>query len=363
MTSGVFAIPLQPHGSASRPLLDGQESPGFPLSHFVADSNNSLLRLIADDASVRQVLRYSPLLFTGPSGTGKTTLALHLASQYHLQNTNSKTTITTGADFARQYAIAAETNATIDFQHEYRSVHLLLIDDLQELVDKPAAQLQLVNVIDWLVERERPVLLTMRPLGSDSKPLHPGLISRVSSGLCIPLTEPGPAARREVLSRIADAHNLDFDEKTISLLVDQLSGTVTGLNNALLQLAAEREDKIDHHLARQFLDQQQAKQPSIHEITRAVARQLCIKVSDIRGTRRTQSIVQARGIAMLLSRQLTNCTLEQIGKYFSGRDHTTVLHACKTTSLLTQNDADARETVNEILAQFQSKQLVEKNEH
>jgi chromosomal replication initiator protein len=182
--------------------------------------------------------------------------------------------------------------------------------------------------------------------------LIPALRSRLSAGLAVPLAYPARAARRVILERLAAARGVSLPPRVLDGLAGQLQGSVPALVSAILELelsARVEGQSVDPERVRQYVaGRSTGVEPTLRQIACATAKYFGLKLSDLKGPRRCRSLVAGRGVAMLLARLFTKSSLEQIGTFFGGRDHTTVLHACRRTEKLLRRDRATRLAVADL---------------
>lgn len=358
MVSGVFSIPLELNRSGGN-QQDRKNGSTWMLREFVSGDENALVRVVAEALRQGRPL-YNPIVFYGPAGTGKSLLAQGLAGNWKKANPRSRMIAMSGADLARHFANAVDTDAVSEFRGRLQQAALLVVDGIEQLSGHEAAQRELVLALDQLTERQQRVLATASQLPTEISGLLPGLASRLSAGLTVPLSAPGPLARQRIVERLAAVRHLQLSPQVVQLLacgspaVPHFLNTVPQLDQALSRLsetATLAGVPIDEQLADNYLREES---PSRHATLKSIATQVAlhfqVKTADLRGATRRQQIVRARGIAMYLARTLTDNSLQQVGKYFGDRDHSTVLHACRKTESLLDSDPAIRETVN-ILAE------------
>jgi chromosomal replication initiator protein len=304
---------------------------------------------------------YNPVVLCGGTGTGKSLLAHGVAGRFRDQNKGARIVFTTGADFARDYALALQTDSLQDMRHKYRRASLLVIDDLHEIASKTGAQNELIRTLNSSLKRDRGVVATLRQSPLETASLLPGLASRLSGGLLVPLQPPGEAARRQILEQLAAARGASLTTDVIDLIVAGIPGasskpvTVPQLQailNRLDSCPSSPGEEIDEQQVRECLiSRQSAVEPQLRSIAKHVCKYFKVRLTDLRGPARQQKIVRSRGVAMLLARRLTANSLEQIGRYFGNRDHTTVLHACRKTESMMESDPSIRQAVEELVLQ------------
>lgn len=380
MISGVFTIPLSNDASiapasdvprASAPVLGVESNPSpvaaqFPShlpSHFIVGPENALVRLVAESL-LGDGSRYNPIVLYGATGMGKSTLVHALATQRSQLRPGIATMVTTGADFARAFAHAVETDSVEDFRERYARCELVVLDDVHRLASKPAAQQELLAMLDRAVERGTLVVATLRNPPLETRNLLPGLASRLSGGLIVPLVPPHAEARRLIVEQIVAAQQIPLAEGLIEQLANPPAGgrmpftTAVQLRHAVLQLAGRAQAQnrsLDASLVAEIAAEHvpQAKLLG-KQILAAVARQFQLPQAELKGSSRKQAIVQARGLAMHLCRQLTNASYAEIGRWFGKRDHTTVMNACRRTESLLEADPHLRHVASELAAHFAS---------
>lgn len=383
---GVFTIALDASGEE-----DNGPASAWPLRQFVGGAENALAR-VAAEAVLNPSPRYNPVVFCGPTGVGKSHLMHGLArrcrssqgrpearrgevaanptphsaalgaamsgsgsggaSSAEGKRPAAKVVIVSGADFARSYAHAVETDTLAHHRARLVQAALFVLDGLEELVKKPPAQQELIHTLDAARDEGTQVLVASREPLAPGGALLPGLASRLSGGLVVPLTLPGPEARRALLDAILQDRPEAMTEEARALLADALCGTADELRHAVLQLceaAAHEERPVPADAVRHYLDEQaDQRRPTLNKIATQVARRFRLRLTDLQGKTRRREVVQARGVAMLLARQLTGASYETVGRHFGGRDHTTVMHACRRTTELLGADPTLQRAVQEL---------------
>jgi chromosomal replication initiator protein len=295
---------------------------------------------------------FSPLVLYGPSGTGKSHLVRGLAKQWLERRKQARVVCLTAAEFAGQYAEKID-NRTIDvWRKQLRQAELFVLEDLGQLAGKLSAQQELLHALDALEQRDAAVVVTSRWAPAEMSTLAAGLQSRLESGLCVPLSLPGAEARHAIVCELAAAQRLKLSDQAARALSDALPVTAPELAGALAQLELESRSEqtaLDEALIRKYLASRQSRrQPSLQAIASQTARYYALRVTDLKSSSRRRAVVAARDTAMYLARQMTAKSLKQIGDYFGGRDHTTVLHGCRKTEHLLQSDPGARLAVLEL---------------
>ncbi len=361
MVSGIFSIPLEAYDSQSNAAHGDSVPREVVLREYIGSEENRLVQLAADSLLDRHP-QYNPLVLYGPTGTGKSFLALGLAERWRIKYPQDAVIVTCGPDFARSYANAVDTDNLTAFRKKARSADLFVLDDVQQMRQKQAAQGELARAIDDLLQRGSAILMTDNTPPSVDKSLLGALRSRLLSGLVVPLAAPGPPARKLLLHRLAAMHEVSFSDDAIELLagtsLDDSSRqlTVPRLNHAVIQLGhgdnADKQ-KVNVHHVRQFLnDRAEQQQPTLRIITTLVAKHFSFTARELRGSSRRRNVVRARGVAMLLAWNMTNNSLEAVGKYFGSRDHTTVLHACRKTETRQETDPAIARALEELRSQL-----------
>jgi len=361
VVNDVFSIPLEAYGSAVRPSRSRHQDPPINLRQYIGGEENLMVRA-AMDSSRQGTAAYNPIVFFGPSGTGKSLLAQGLATRWQQQNRGAKLLAITGAEFAHEYRNAVQTDSLNDLRKKYRSLELLVIDNLDETAGKTGAQTELTQTLNALFESDRRVIATLKLAPIEDGRLMPSLASRLSGGLTVPLCPPGLPARRLILQRLGELHSIDLSDTVVDLIADFLPKaaahppTVPQLNSTILQLdnfAKKDAQPIDEHLARRCLASRHVcPRLDLQSVIKKVSKYFNLKAADLKGPTRRQHVVRARGVAILLARQLTDKSLEQLGRHFGNRDHTTVLHACRKTESLIQSDPAIRRAVDELTLQL-----------
>jgi chromosomal replication initiator protein len=324
------------------------------LDHFVAGPENHLVELVVQSVLGDAEPYYSPIILYGRSGTGKSHLALGLATTWKSLFRRRPVVCSPAIDFARDLADAIQTRTVDDFGARYREASLLVIDDLDHLADKAAAQRELIFTLDAHRQSASRVVLTARKPPGRLSGFIPALRSRLVSGLAVPLAPPGRNARLVLFPRLAALRGLRLSEKAVEVLADGVPAPVPGLLGALGELATRhgRSGKlVDAGAARRCVAERASAarpQPSLRDIAILTARHFSLTLKVLRGPSRRQAVVAARAIAMYLARRLTSQNLRQIGRYFGGRDHTTVSYGCQKTEQRLETEPEIRHAVLEL---------------
>jgi chromosomal replication initiator protein len=379
MVDGVIDIPLP-----GWPLESADQGGTTAAGHFVAGPENRLVEVAVHSVlaeppespreqfdrrleSPPTILSYNPLVLYGPSGTGKSYLARGMAAAWKARTRQSPedrtrrvrptlVVCTTAVDFARELAEAIETQAVEEFRAKHRGAALLVVEDLGMLATRKAgklnAQEELIHTLDALLAEDRWVIATASAPPAELPDILPALKSRLTGGLTIPLAPPGPEARLAIIQQLAALRNLELPEPVAQVLAEGLGGTAPELAGSLLELVMPtrlRRGRLDLQRAKQYLaGRNRTRQPTLHEIALLTARHFSLRLADLRSSARRRALVTARGVAVYLARRLTDESLQEIGGYFGGRDHTTVLHSCRQTEELMKSDPTIRQSVESL---------------
>jgi chromosomal replication initiator protein len=179
----------------------------------------------------------------------------------------------------------------------------------------------------------------------------PALQSRLTAGLTMPIALPSAQTRVAIVQQLAERRKLDLPEAAVRVLAEGVSGAASELAGALMQLEMPvrlNGGTVDAQAVHDYLSDRRGKRPSLHDIASATALHFSLKLSDLRSPVRRRALVTARGVAVYLARHLTEESLNCIGRYFGGRDHTTVLHSCRKTEMLLESDPTVREAVDHL---------------
>jgi chromosomal replication initiator protein len=258
----------------------------------------------------------------------------------------------TAAEFAAEFAEASTRRTIPLFQSVTRQVDLMVLEDLQSLEGRPETQTQLLSLTNELLANECQIVWTCRKSPGELVKFLPRLINRFRGGVLAAMRLPGPASRQSLVEHFAASRQTGVTPAAMRNLASNLAVSPRELQAAVGRLAAiARQERraIDADLVRKFLAHDlPPPKLKLEDICREVARQFGTTATDLRSRSRDRRSALPRQCAMFLARELTRGNLVQIGKFFGGRDHSTVVHSCQRFVALLEDDADLRSTLNQI---------------
>ncbi len=341
--------PLRANGTGSRDEPDQLMNPDFTFATFVEGESNELAKAAAQQVAENVGQSYNPLLLYGGVGLGKTHLMQAVGHQVRLNNPQARVVYLHSQRFVQDMVKALKQGTMQDFMQYYRSIDTLLIDDIQFFAKKLRSQEEFFHVFNGLLEHGHQMVLTCDRYPREIDGLEERLKSRFVWGLTVQVEPPELETRVAILMKKAEAEEVDLDPAVAFFIGERIRSNVRELEGALRRVIANARftgsritiDQVKRSL-RDLLAIQD-RQVRIDNIQRTVAEYYNIKISDILSKRRNRSIARPRQMAMSLAKELTNHSLPEIGEAFGGRDHTTVLHACRKIAELRNSNADIAE--------------------
>lgn len=287
------------------------------------------------------------MLIYGPSGCGKS----HLCDLL-LQSRGAAAATVPAADFAERVSHNFKAPNVFDPASEYSPLDLLILEDVQHLCRHQAAQRVLASLVDDLRRAGTTLVCTSNQPPAELKGLIPRLANRFRGGLCVAVRTPGSASRVKLLSHFCSHLQIAIPLPVLRLFASELAVSPRELLGLLLRFEdlAQQQKKIpDARLARAFLNQEiTPQQVTVEDVAKAVARQFGVRLSDMRSPARDHVVAVPRQCAMFLARELTGEHFSKLGDYFSGRSHSTVLHACNRIRQQLDNDAGLRQQLKRV---------------
>jgi len=317
---------------------------------FVEGKSNQLAIASAKQVADNPGISYNPLFIYGNSGLGKTHLMHAIGNQIKENNSNANVVYLHSERFVNGMVQALRTNNIDKFKNFYRTVDALLIDDIQFFANKTRSVEEFFHTFNVLLEGQKQIILTSDRYPRDVEGIDDRLSSRLNSGLTIEIQPPDLETRVAILTKKAEEYHIDIPKESAFFIAKNFRSNVRDLEGALqrvvasLRLNQSTQVSLDfvHDVLRDQL-MSQNKTVTVDNIKKTVAQHFNIKTSDMDSKRRTRSITRPRQMAMALSKELTNHSLPEIGEYFGGRDHTTVLHACRKIKELCAEDTGLNE--------------------
>ncbi|MBK8306024.1 MAG: chromosomal replication initiator protein DnaA [Gammaproteobacteria bacterium] len=316
---------------------------------FVEGKSNQLARAAAQQVAQNPGGSYNPLFIYGGVGLGKTHLMHAVGNALLDSKPNARVVYLHSERFVADMVKALQLNAINDFKRYYRSVDALLIDDIQFFAGKERSQEEFFHTFNALLEGGQQMILTCDRYPKEIDGLEERLKSRFGWGLTVAVEPPELETRVAILMKKAEQANIDLPREAAFFVAQRIKSNVRELEGALKRVIASSQfmhRRIDIDLIKESLRDLlalQDKQVSLDNIQRTVAEYYKIKLSDLLSKRRSRSVARPRQLAMALAKELTNHSLPEIGEGFGGRDHTTVLHACRKIKELREYDSDIRE--------------------
>lgn len=321
----------------------------YTFDNFVEGKSNQLARAAASQVADNPGNAYNPLFIYGGTGLGKTHLLHAVGNGILLNKPNAKIAYMHSERFVQDMVKALQNNAIEKFKQYYRSVDALLIDDIQFFANKERTQEEFFHTFNALLEGNQQIILTSDRYPKEIEGVEDRLKSRFGWGLTIAIEPPELETRVAILKKKAQESQINLADEVAFFIAKRLRSNVRELEGALNRVIANanftgRAITIDFvKEALRDLLALQDKLVTIDNIQRTVAEYYKIKVADLLSKRRNRSVARPRQIAMALSKELTNHSLPEIGDAFGGRDHTTVLHACRKVKDLREESLDIKE--------------------
>lgn len=336
-------------------------NPGFTFATFVEGKSNRMAAAAAQQVAENPASHgYNPLLLYGGVGLGKTHLMHAVGNELQRRNSNAKVVYLHSERFVADMISALRNKTINEFKRFYRSVDALLIDDIQFFAGKEQSQEEFFHTFNALLENGQQIIMTCDKFPKEVDGLEERLKSRFGWGLSQPMEPPELETRVAILKKKADEAGADLTDECAFFIAQRIRSNVRELEGALRRVIAHVRftgGVIDIPLIKDALKDLialQAKQTSIDNIQKVVADYYKIKVTDLLSPRRTRSVARPRQIAMALSKVLTSHSLPEIGDNFGGRDHTTVLHACRKVEELRQTHTEVDEDFQNLLRTLSS---------
>lgn len=326
----------------------------YTFDTFVIGKGNQMAHAAALVVSEEPGTIYNPLFFYGGVGLGKTHLMHAIGHQYLSINPDKNVKYVSSETFANDFIGSIQNRTQEEFRQKYRTVDLLLVDDIQFFADKEGTQEEFFHTFNALYDDRKQIVLTSDRLPNEIPKLQERLISRFAWGLSVDITPPDLETRIAILRKKADAERLEIPNDTLSYIAGQIVSNIRELEGALVRVqafATMQNREITTSLAADALKSMikgSDKELTIDKIQKDVARYYHITVDDLKGKRRVKAIVTPRQIAMYLARELTDASFPKIGAEFGGKDHTTVLHAHEKISKAIQEDSKMKREIEEI---------------
>ncbi|MDN6180906.1 MAG: chromosomal replication initiator protein DnaA [Halomonas subglaciescola] len=330
-------------------------NPNFTFDTFVEGKSNQLARAASRQVSENPGGAYNPLFLYGGVGLGKTHLMHAVGNALAGRLENARVVYLHSERFVADMVKALQLNAINDFKRFYRSVDALLIDDIQFFAGKERSQEEFFHTFNALLEGGQQMILTSDRYPKEINGVEERLKSRFGWGLTVAIEPPELETRVAILMKKADQAKVDLPHDAAFFIGQKIRSNVRELEGALKKVIADSHfmgKPITQDFIRESLKDLlalQDKQVGVDNIQRTVAEYYKIKVSDLLSKRRSRSVARPRQMAMALAKELTNHSLPEIGDAFGGRDHTTVLHACRKIKSLQEESADIREDYKNLL--------------
>jgi len=360
-------IPSSNTNSSSRmtgPALQGRSlgiNPKNTFSNFIVGGGSELAHAACVAVSNAPAHAYNPLFLYGETGLGKTHLMHAVAHQALNRNPSCRITYVSCEKFTNEFIRAIQENTLTKFRSRYRSCDYLLIDDIQFLAGKERIQEEFFHTFNDIYDSQRQIFLTSdRPAGEIDK-IESRLLSRFQWGLVADIQAPDWETRVAILTRKADAMGISIEPEIIEFLAKSIARNVRRMEGALTRVAGyvgltRRKADLEtvQRLLRDILREENLSRITIETIQKKVVDYYHLRMADMLSRRRPANIAFPRQVAMYLSRILTEHSLQEIGNAFGGRDHGTVIHACKTVENMMEQDNSIKyavEYLNEELSQ------------
>ncbi|MCB1120731.1 MAG: chromosomal replication initiator protein DnaA [Verrucomicrobiae bacterium] len=334
-------------------------NPKNTFENFVVGQSNNLAHAAAVAVANAPAKAYNPLFVYGDTGLGKTHL-MHAVGHFILKhNRLAKVAYVSTEKFTNEFIRAIQENTLVKFRKRYRSVDVLLIDDIHFLSGKERIQEEFFHTFNDLFESGKQIFLTSDRPASEIAKLESRLVSRFQWGLVSDMQAPELETRVAILSNKADSLGMQLPEDVLQFIAQKVSRNIRRLEGALTRVASYHalmgksvNLEVAEQLLGDILQEEAQNQVTVEKIQKRVADYFNLRLSDMVSRRRPANIAFPRQIAMYLSRILTSHPLQEIGENFGGRDHGTVIHACKTVENIMDQDESVRRSVEYLKSQL-----------
>ena len=338
----------------------GELNPNYTFNNFIEGKSNQIARAASAQVADNPGGAYNPLFIYGGVGLGKTHLMHAIGNHLREQNPGANVVYLHSQTFVGSMVSALQLNAISEFKRYYHSVDALLIDDIQFFANKERSQEEFFHTFNAIFESGRQIIMTCDKYHSEINGLEERLKSRFGWGLSVAVEPPELETRAAILINKANHEQVYLANEEAMFMAQKLRSNVRELEGALKKVIAHARfmgTDISIQLIKEALKDLlaiQNKLISVDNIQRTVAEYYKIKMADMVSKRRNRSIARPRQMAMCLSKELTNHSLPEIGNLYGGRDHTTVLHACRTINDLRQSSTDIYEDYQNLLRSLSS---------
>ena len=343
----------------NRDSMEKLFNPKNTFSTFVVGDNNSFAHAAALAVAQSPGRSYNPLFLYGGVGLGKTHL-LHAIAHYALEeNPRLKVSYLSSEKFTNKYIDAIQNNELAKFRRTYRKTDILLIDDIQFLAGKERIQEEFFHTFNALHEAHKQIVMTCDRPANEIKNLEQRLVSRFEWGLVTDMQPPDYETRLAILRKKAASIDVQVPEDVVALLAKRIRSNIRRLEGALIRVSSYQSltgkpmtSSDVEGLLKDLFHEEGRTVISIDQIQKRVAEHYDIRLADMTSRRRPENIAFPRQVAMFLSRELTGKSLNSIGEAFGGRDHGTVLHACRLVRDRMEVDMDVRQAVRYLEGQI-----------
>ena len=335
-------------------------NPRNTFESFVVGPNNEIAHAASVAVAQTPARTYNPLFIYGGVGLGKTHLMQAIGQYVWAKKKNTKVMYLSSELFINEFIDAIQHSNLVKFRKRYRQADVLLIDDIQFLGGKERSQEEFFHTFNTLFDGHKQIVLSSDRPASEISNLEHRLVSRFEWGLTAELQPPDIETRMAILRKKARTLQIKLQDEVFEFIANRIRSNVRRLEGALMRVASfaslsgkELTQEVVEHLLKDILQEEGRHSITIEQIQRRVAEHFDVRVADMTSKRRPASIAFPRQVAMYLARELTKASLNEIGEAFGGRDHGTVLHACKLVKKRMGEQDNLRQTISFIDSSLQ----------
>jgi len=335
--------------------------PSYSFDNFVEGDCNRLARSAGLAVAYKPgITSFNPLMLYGGVGLGKTHLMHAIGNKIRELDSKRKVIYISSEKFTNQFIESLTKNATNDFTEHYMHMDVLIIDDVQFLAGKEKTQEIFFHIFNHLQQAGKQIILSSDCSPKDLKGMHERLISRFKWGLTADLQQPDFETRMAIIQKKMQNDGVNMPMEVVEYLAINIDTNIRELEGALISLIAQsslNKQEFDLTLARKILDNivnNIEKEVDIDKIQRSVSAYFSVSVNDLKDKTRKKEVATARQVAMYFAKEYTDYSLKQIGQYFGGRDHSTVIHAVQCVHNMIDTDNSFKKTVADLKKQLQT---------